>query len=329
MTRLIIDSGGRLSLPQPVVKTVGQKTLELSSYSEQHLLLTNRREASAVTMAGSLGDIAVADLLSFFNMFRKTGVLSFCFAGGKKELFFQRGEIVFATSSLPEDDLGELLCALGKLERSVLQRMRIPGTASVVLGKLLVEKGVVSAKDLWQAARHQVEVIVYHLFALTQGSYYFQVRELEDEQHVRLSMSTQNLIMEGLRRVDEWTLFMRRVGSEEHVPVPTGKSTDKVPPAAERLFQLLSGEQRYSVRDLLRKAGVGEFEGLRLLYQLLEKGLVRMEEAPVVVAEGELPVGSVSTGFRKTAGIQSGGKRVSAGFAAAVFLRLPGCGFAR
>jgi hypothetical protein len=38
----------------------------------------------------------------------------------------------------------------------------------------------------------------------------------------------------------------------------------------------------------LRQDGLGEFEGLRLLYQLLEKGAVRLEEAPPVEVEGEL-----------------------------------------
>lgn len=287
MAKMIIDSGGRLSLPHTVVKALGQQTLELSSHSEQHLLLTSRREASALGMAGTLGEIWIADLLSFFNMFRKTGVLSFTFAGGSKELFFQKGEIVSATSTFPGDDLCEVLCALGKLDRSLLQRLRAPGGSSVALGRLLVEKGVVAPKDLWHATRHQAEAIVYQLFSLEQGSFFFFARDLDDENVLRLSMSTQNLIMEGLRRVDERALFMRRIGSEDHVPVPSGKVPVAMTPAAERMLALLTAE-RCSVRELLRKSGGGEFEGLRLLYQLVDKGLVCMEDAPTLAVAGDL-----------------------------------------
>jgi Domain of unknown function (DUF4388) len=287
MARMIIDSGGRLSLPHTVVKTLGQQTLELSSFSEQHLLLTTRREKSSLVMAGALGEIWIADLLSFFNMFRKTGVLEFSFSGGSKQLFFQQGEIIFAASTFPDEDLGERLCALGMLDRLLLQRLRAPGSSSVAFGKLLVDKGVVTPKDLWHATRHQAETIVYNLFTMEQGSYFFVAEELHDEHMLRLSMSTQNLIMEGLRRVDERALFMRRILSEEHVPVPSGKPAVGVPPAAGRMLRLLNTE-RCSVRELLRKAGGGEFEGLRLLHQLVEKGWVCMEEAPTVAVDGAL-----------------------------------------
>ena len=66
------------------------------------------------------GSSAVVDLLSFFNMFRKTGILRFRLAGGTKALYFQQGEIVFATSTFPEEDMGEVLFELGKVEREVL-----------------------------------------------------------------------------------------------------------------------------------------------------------------------------------------------------------------
>jgi hypothetical protein len=214
--------------------------------------------------------------------------------GGSKDLFFQQGEIVSAASDFPEEDLGEILCALGKLDRNILQRLRSPGVSSAGTCKLLVEKGVVTPKDLWHATRHQAETIVFNLFSLEDGSFSFVARPLTDDQVLRLSMSTQNLIMEGLRRVDERSLFLRRIGSEDQIPVLTGKTVPGMPPAAERMMKLI-GDNRFSVRELLRKSGGGEFEGLRLLFHLVEKGLVHMEEAPPVAVDGEL--GNILTVF--------------------------------
>ena len=51
-------------------------------------------------------------------------------------------------------------------------------------------------------------------------------------------MSTQNLIMEGLRRVDERALFLRRIHSFDAVPVLAGKAEDLT--AAEERLILLS-----------------------------------------------------------------------------------------
>jgi len=62
---------------------------------------------------------------------------------------------------------------------------------------------------------------------------------------------------------------------------------------------------RDDVRALIRKAGMGDFEGLRLLYHLVEKRVVRVEESPPVSVEGDLGEilqvynGALSVLFRK------------------------------
>ncbi len=288
MTKLTIDSIGRLPLPHRVARELGQLPLEVTSHSPHHLLLTSAAEGEELVMAGCLGEVGIADLLSFFNMFRKTGVLRFALNGGAKDLYFQNGEVVFAASSFPEEDLGEILCGLGKVDRGSLQRIRPVVTARNTIGKVLVEKGAVAPKDLWLATRQQVENIIYNLFAHHQGSFSFVSKSLEGEEIVRLSMSTQNMIMEGLRRVDERALFMRRIGSLEAVPVPGDKPVQEGLPAPAKRMMLVIREGRFDAREVLRKSGVEEFEGLRMLHQLLEKGAVRMEDAPPVAVDGEL-----------------------------------------
>jgi hypothetical protein len=220
-------------------------------------------------------------------MFRKTGILRFTLEGGGKDLYFQQGEVVSATSSFAEEDLGEIVYGLGKVDRNTLQKARQFVSPRNSLGKVLVEKGFVSSKDLWQAIRGQVETIVYHLFSFHQGGYAFIVKALEDEEIVRLSMSTQNLIMEGLRRVDERALFMRRIGSLDAVPVLARQEAEGLTGTQKRLMQLVEAEVG-DVREVLRRSGVGEFDALRLLYQLVEKGVLRIEEAPPLAVDGEL-----------------------------------------
>ncbi|HKK01403.1 MAG TPA: DUF4388 domain-containing protein, partial [Desulfuromonadales bacterium] len=227
------------------------------------------------------------------NMFRKTGILRFGLSGGVKELYFQQGEIVFAASTFPEEDLGEILCELGKLTPERLQKIRQAAFGRASLGKTLVDTGIATPKDLWLATRYQVETIVYHLFTFHQGHFSFLAKSLEKEEIVRLSMSTQNLIMEGLQRVDERALFMRSVGSLDAVPVPTGKSTE-LDASEERLMTLVR-DGKLMVREVLRRSGLGEFAGLRLLYQLIDKKVLKMEDAPIVRLEGV--IGEILTIF--------------------------------
>jgi hypothetical protein len=285
MNRTSIDSNGRLALPFYAAKELGSRSLELASYSAGHLLVIDPDRR--VQLAGRLGDFGLVDLMSFFNMFRKTGVLCLELKGGRKEVYFKLGEIVFATSTFAEEHLCEILYDQGKLDRDALHRARQLAGSQTQVGKCLVEKKIITAKDLWLASRYQVEVSIYNLFLATEGSFYYEEREAEEDQAVRLSTSTQNLIMEGLRRIDERALFMRQIRSLETIPVPTGKEVANLSEQEKAMLEVV-GRGRLNVKSALRRSGVAELEGLRLLHQLIGKGLVRIEDAPSFDIGGDI-----------------------------------------
>lgn len=287
MSELKINSNGLLKLPLAIRQQLGPEPLEVLSSSPGHLLIGRSEQESAVLFSGVLGEITVPDLLSFFNMFRKTGIIHFELQGGRKSLYFLQGEIVYATSTFAAEDLGEILFSLGRVERGVLLKIRQQVSDRATLGKLLVEQGVVSPKDLWLAARGQVEGIIYNVAAVQQGGFYFEDRAVDQEQILRLSMSTQNLILEGLRRQDESVLFMRKIISLDYFPISTGKQQVDLGHDEARLLHSAETGQTNS-RDLFRKVGLREFDGMRTLYTLLEKGLLRMEDAPSTEIEGTL-----------------------------------------
>lgn len=287
MDKFTIDKKGQIALTDPLKTLLGEAPLVPLSFSQRHLLLGREEVDEQVTMAGFLGDMVVPDLLSFFNMFRKTGILHFNLGPGEKSLYFSKGEIVFATSTFTKEDLGEILFSTGKLERAALERAREISEGRTTLGKVLVESGAVSPKDLWLTVRTQVEGIVYNLFAEQHGSYAYRAKELDKEQIIRLSMSTQNIIMEGLRRQDEGALFMRKIISLDHFP----RETDKVPAELsqeEKLFYAMARSGQITAQDLFRKCGMREFDGMRVLYGLLEKRILTMEEQAATEIGGDL-----------------------------------------
>lgn len=305
-----IDSSGRLALPESLARGYASGPLALISHSSQHLLLAPTHGAGQVLLAGRLGELGVADLLSFFNLFRKTGVLHFDLDNGSKELFFEAGEVINATSTCPDEDLGAVLLDLGKVEREALARVCRESAGRVPLGGALVAAGLLDVRELWQASRALVEKIVYNLFVHQKGSFTYCERPGESFELPRLSLHTQNLIMEGLRRIDESALFRSRIPSLDLRVVATGRADTNLTPAEQRLLVLLA-EQRRPVRELLRRAGLAEFEGLRLLYNLIGRGLVTVEEE-IATVEGEfgeiLTVynGALAILFRRIAAVNAG-----------------------
>ena len=287
MSEIRIEKGGKLTLPLAVAKMLEAQPLRLSSCSSNHLLLETTTGADKVLMTGLLDAGGIVDLLSFFNMFRKSGMLHFLLAGGNKTLCFQKGEIVYATSTFPEEDIGEILYSLGKFDRETLQGARQFANGELPLGKSLVDQNVIDAKDLWAATKNQVETIVYNLFAFQEGSFVFIDKPLAEDEVVSLSMNTQNLIMEGLRRVDERAVYMQKVKSLDAIPVATDKMPNDLDSVSQKMVALIQAGVG-SVKELLRRSGSGEFDAIKLLSQLVERGVVSMEEAPTVKVEGVL-----------------------------------------
>ena len=287
MSEVRIEKGGKLQLPSNVLKLMGEQPLRLSSCSVQHLLLESATNADKVLMTGLVGDIGIVDLLSFFNMFRKSGLLQFTLPGGSKELYLQNGEIVYATSTFPEEEIGEILYKLGKFDREILQGARQFANGEIPLGKILADQGIITSQDLWAATKNQVETITYNLFAFHEGSYVYTNVKPDEDKIVSLSMTTQNLIMEGLRRVDERALYIQQVKSLDAMPVATGKVPNDLDSISQRMVALVQSGVG-DVSELLRRSGSGEFDALRLLSQLVERGVVSMEEAPTVAVEGVL-----------------------------------------
>lgn len=283
MYRVHLDDSGRVDLPRRIVAALGSNDLVIASSSPQHVLLAVDGAGEAC-MTASLGSMGVADVLSFFNMFRKTGVLYLDLSDGNRQIFFQDGEIIFATSQRFEDDLGEILCEIGKLERSVLTAVRADMEEGATLNQVLVRKNIVAARDLWLATRQQVEAIVYGLFSSRDGGCYFVAQELERDDIVRLSMSTQNLIMEGLRRVDERALYLRRFRSLDASLSYTGKSPANLSEEEKKLVSFVYSVPA-TVAQLVARSGLAEFDALRILYQLAEKGLVDIAQPQEVALD--------------------------------------------
>lgn len=287
MSQIKIEKGGKLQLPTSVVQTIGDQPLRLSSCSGHHLLLESAADAGKVLMAGLVAEIGIVDLLSFFNMFRKSGLLRFNLPGGNKSLYFRKGEIVYAASTFPEEEIGEILYSLGKFDREVLHGARQFANNEIPLGKILADQGIITSQDLWAATKSQVETIAYNLFAFHEGSFVYTTVKLEEDKIISLSMTTQNLIMEGLRRVDERAVYMQKVKSLDAMPVATGKMPNDLDRVSQRMVALVQSGVS-DVNELLRRSGSGEFDALRLLSQLVERGVVKMEEAPTVAVEGVL-----------------------------------------
>src|SRR5437870_94202 len=177
--------------------------------------------AETPILQGDLARIQLPDVLSFVSMIRRSGKLVLHNGELERTLVWKDGDIVFATSNSPEDSLGRFLLRNGKITQEQYEDSKRRVTATTRHGKLLVQMGAISPKDLWWGVKNQALEIIYSLFSWSSGSFDFceTAEELTSEKIV-LSLNTSSVIMEGIRRLDESARIREKIPSLDIILMP-------------------------------------------------------------------------------------------------------------
>ncbi|HEX3107609.1 MAG TPA: DUF4388 domain-containing protein [Thermoanaerobaculia bacterium] len=234
-------------------------------------------------LQGDLSRVQLPDVLSFVSMIRRSGKLVLRNGTMERTLVWKDGDIVFATSNSPEDSLGLFLLRNGKITQQQYEESKRRVTPQVRHGKLLVQMGAISPKDLWWGVKNQALDIIYSLFHWQSGSFAFSesMEEISSEKIV-LSLNTSSVIMEGIRRLDETARIREKIPNLDIVfmKIP-GVTPDfdelEMNDSEVAVYNDIDGMR--SVRALIATANdLTEFDVTRILFQLVSARLI--EPAP-------------------------------------------------
>lgn len=247
---------------------------------------------------GSLAEHDFPRLVQGLHERRWTGVLGLSHAGAKKSVVVQDGRMVFASSSSPDDRLGELMLRRGRITLRQLAdagRALVPGKR---LGTVLVEQGAISPKDLVRSVVEHTQEIIYGAFLWTAGEY--RLEEGGDtKEAIKLNISTPDLIMEGIRRIDAWSRIDRAVGglAARYERVAEYESRLRSATlAAEKLALLTDLGQPRSVEQICETSTLPDFEVCRTLWAYRVIGVVRRpDEVPAEAGADDDDLGIVIT----------------------------------
>ena len=241
-------------------------------------------------LQGDLSKIQLPDVLSFVSLIRESGKLVLSRANLERTIHWKEGEIIFASSSSPEHSLGQFLLRNGKITIDQYEESRRRVTPQLRHGKILVQMGAISPKDLWWGVKNQVLEIIYSLFGWKDGefAFYDSTEDLAQERIV-IQINTPSAIMEGIRRLDEAARIREKIPNLDvvftRVPGVTPDYHDLDLSEAEiAIYNNIDGRQ--NVRELTGRSDLTEFEVTRILFQLL---LARLIE-PVTEEKSFRPV---------------------------------------
>ena len=238
---------------------------------------------------GSLAEHDFPSLVQDFSEQRRTGVLTLTHAGVGRSVTIQEGRLVFASSSSPDDRMGPLLLRRGRITLRQLTDAASAVAPGKRLGAVLVDQGVLTPKDLIAAVVEHTQEILYGAFAWTEGQYRLQ-EGVPSSEPITLRISTPDIIMEGIRRIDSWSRIDRAVGGPDarYERAPAYADVIRGMRAAPEKMALLHAlDEPRGVEMLCGAAGLPDFEVCRVLWAFRVIGLIRRIDEPPGVVELE------------------------------------------
>jgi hypothetical protein len=161
-----------------------------------------------MSLAGSLEDLGLGDILQIISLSRKSGVLAIRSGPGEGQIVFRDGRVVGAFCKGGPTDLAGMLVAAGALaERDFAAAARAARDAGTDVVSELAERGLVDAARVDELRRAQIERAAFTMFAWPTGEFSFEVCDgldgVDPALCVEPGLDVQYLAMEGARLRDE------------------------------------------------------------------------------------------------------------------------------
>jgi hypothetical protein len=209
-------------------------------------------------------------------------------------LYFNKGRLTAAFRHNTNQHMGELLVQLGKLDPAQAMQLRAIGNDNgTTAGDVVVREGWLDRNELQQVLQPYVEESVYRLFGWPDGEFRFEQNQLPtpDVAIMPQSLAVENLIMEGVRRIDEWGQIKERIPSTDLVVRFVERPGEKIKgvnlaPEEWRVFARING--RDTLTDIAKLTKLSEFDVCRIVYGFITAGMAEVVRKPRPVAPNDI-----------------------------------------
>lgn len=241
-----------------------------------------------MAIQSSIEELGLFDIFQLLHMNSKTGRLIITDTNGNREaqVLFQNGSVCMASVHdrspksvwmLMEDwGVGDQASLL-EIEKNIRNHDN--------LIDCLQAGGISSKAHLESFFSARIRECVYGLFKWESGDYRFLEEELDSHLDILVLLNTENIIMEGARRIDEWSNIKNKVPSRHSVfNLCNDKEQDQqlnLKPKEWEILSLIDGNR--SVHEVNNLVGEELFTTSKLIYGLVVMGVIELagdEENP-------------------------------------------------
>lgn len=208
---------------------------------------------------------------------RMSGRLTCINQGINKTIYFEEGTIVYAKSNLKSDRLGERMIEIGRISAKDFDTAtNLMQSQNLRFGSALINMGRIQPEELKPMITEQFANITYSLFNWESGSYEI-CHKAPRKRSIRISISTANIIFEGLRRLQNLDLVKHWLGDfnwKLSVTTDPFLLYQTVTLNPREAFIASRIENSMSVNEILSLGGLPENEILKTICGLLAVGIL-------------------------------------------------------
>lgn len=237
-----------------------------------------------IALHGNLRDFGMGEVFQLIGQQRKTGVLEVRGEQGDVELRFDAGGVVSAAPSAerPDAALVEMIARCGVVPRDRLAELERGAEGETSLVARIVAAGLLDTEALREVEDLLTRETIFDLLRWQDGSFRFVSQPIEHHRPPERLLGAEQVLMDGLRMVDEWhafaadlpaehVVFRRRGSLEEYRLSAAGRAAPSAADA-ERVFMLIDG--RSNVRRVIDLSRLGTFGAMRTLVHLARAGWI-------------------------------------------------------
>lgn len=242
-----------------------------------------------MAIQGPLRELGIHDVFQLLDLGKKTGSLRITSALRQNEgtIWFHEAAVVAALIQSNPHPLGTVLLRAGKIREEDLARargMQEQGDRRRI-GEILVASRALGEKELQTQVRIHIEEVVFTMLGWSEG--YFVFEECDPASIPRetdLRISVEHLLLEGARRIDEWSRIQGRVAHLGMVPrlappASTEAGSLSLTPFEWRVLSAADGDR--DVQAIALSLGEAEFDVARALFGLASAGVIVLRDPAV------------------------------------------------
>ena len=237
-----------------------------------------------MAIEGPLRELGIHDVFQLLDLSRKTGALrvSSTVRDNEGTVWFDKGRVIHAAIRSNPHPLGGLLLKAGKISEADLARARdlqSSRSPDARIGELLVEIGAITPREVERQVRHQIEAVVFELMSWKEGFFSFEEDVAGAPAEANVRIPTDALMMEGARRIDEWTKIAEKVPSLSAIPVLAPLNADHsaqldLQPGEWEVLAMIDGAR--DLRAIASSLGKSDFDVAKVAFGLVTTGIIEL-----------------------------------------------------